>query len=152
MSTAQPLHRGMRIPKSLALIAVGGLAALILFVAYYVDSGKLTREADAQAVITKQLRFEDRSDGSIAVISASDGRVVKVIEGEAGFVRGILRAMARERRIKEVNQTIPFELIARADGRLTLLDPATGNRIDLESFGKDNVIEFAVLLKPQGAR
>jgi putative photosynthetic complex assembly protein len=152
MSTAQPLNRGMRIPKSLALIAVGGLAALILFVADYVDSGKLTREADAQAVITKQLRFEDRSDGSIAVISAPDGRVVKVIEGEAGFVRGILRAMARERRIKEVNQTIPFELIARADGRLTLLDPATGNRIDLESFGKDNVIEFAVLLKPQGAR
>jgi putative photosynthetic complex assembly protein len=142
----------MRIPKSLALIAVGGLAALILFVADYVDSGKLTREADAQAVITKQLRFEDRSDGSIAVISASDGRVVKVIEGEAGFVRGILRAMARERRIKEVNQTIPFELIARADGRLTLLDPATGNRIDLESFGKDNVIEFAVLLKPQGVQ
>jgi putative photosynthetic complex assembly protein len=152
MNTAQPSHRGMRIPKSLALIAVGGLAALILFVADYVDSGKLTREADAQAVITKQLRFEDRSDGAIAVISASDGRVVKVIEGEAGFVRGILRAMARERRIKEVNQTIPFELIARADGRLTLLDPATGNRIDLESFGKDNVIEFAVLLKPQGAR
>jgi putative photosynthetic complex assembly protein len=142
----------MRIPKSLALIAVGGLAALILFVADYVDSGKLTREADAQAVITKQLRFEDRSDGSIAVVSASDGRVVKVIEGEAGFVRGILRAMARERRIKEVNQTIPFELIARADGRLTLLDPATGNRIDLESFGKDNVVEFAVLLKPQGVQ
>jgi putative photosynthetic complex assembly protein len=152
MNTVQPTHRGMRIPKSLALIAVGGLAALILFVADFVDSGKLTREADAQAVITKQLRFEDRSDGSIAVVSASDGRVVKVIEGEAGFVRGILRAMARERRIKEVNQTIPFELIARADGRLTLLDPATGNRIDLESFGKDNVIEFAVLLKPQGAR
>ena len=152
MNTAQPSHRGMRIPKSLALIAVGGLAALILFVADYVDSGKLTREADAQAVITKQLRFEDRSDGSIAVVSASDGRVVKVIEGEAGFVRGILRAMARERRIKEVNQAIPFELIARADGRLTLLDPATGNRIDLESFGKDNVIEFAVLLKPQGVQ
>jgi putative photosynthetic complex assembly protein len=152
MNTAQPTHRGMRIPKSLALIAVGGLAALILFVADFVDSGKLTREADAQAVITKQLRFEDRSDGSIAVVSAPDGRVVKVIEGEAGFVRGILRAMARERRIKEVNQTIPFELVARADGRLTLLDPATGNRIDLESFGKDNVIEFAVLLKPQGAR
>jgi putative photosynthetic complex assembly protein len=152
MNTAQPTHRGMRIPKSLALIAVGGLAVLILFVADFVDSGKLTREADAKAVITKQLRFEDRSDGSIAVISAPDGQVVKVIEGEAGFVRGILRAMARERRIKEVNQTIPFELIARADGRLTLLDPATGNRIDLESFGKDNVIEFAVLLKPQGVQ
>jgi putative photosynthetic complex assembly protein len=152
MNTAQPSHRGMRIPKPLALIAVGGLAALILFVADFVDSGKLTREVDAQAVMTKQLRFEDRSDGSIVVVSAPDGQVVKVIEGEAGFVRGILRAMARERRIKEVNQAIPFELIARADGRLTLLDPATGNRIDLESFGKDNVIEFAVLLKPQGVQ
>ncbi len=152
MNTAQSSHRGMRIPKSLALIAVGGLAVLILFVADFVDSGKLTRETDAQAVITKQLRFEDRSDGSIAVVSAPDGRVVKVIEGEAGFMRGILRAMARERRIKEVDQTVPFDLIARADGRLTLLDPATGNRIDLESFGKDNVIEFAVLLKPQGVQ
>ena len=152
MNTAQPSHRGMRIPKPLALIAVGGLAALIWFVADFVDSGKLTREADAHAVITKQLRFEDRGDGSIAVVSAPDGQVVKVIEGEAGFVRGILRAMARERRIKEVNQAIPFELIARADGRLTLLDPATGNRIDLESFGKDNAIEFAVLLKPQGVQ
>ena len=152
MNTAQPSHRGMRIPKPLALITVGGLAALILFVADFVDSGKLTREADAKAVMTKQLRFEDRSDGSIAVVSATDGQVVKVIEGEAGFVRGILRAMARERRIKEVNQAIPFDLIARADGRLTLLDPATGNRIDLESFGKDNVIEFAVLLKPQGVQ
>jgi putative photosynthetic complex assembly protein len=151
MNTAQPT-RGMRIPKPLALIAVSGLAALILFVADYVNTGKLTREVDAQAVMTKQLRFEDRSDGSIAVVSAADGQVVKVIEGEAGFVRGILRAMARERRIKGVDQTIPFDLIARADGRLTLVDPATGNRIDLESFGKDNAIEFAVLLKPQGAR
>jgi putative photosynthetic complex assembly protein len=151
MNTAQPT-RGMRIPKPLALIAVSGLAALILFVADYVNTGKLTREVDAQAVMTKQLRFEDRSDGSIAVVSAADGQVVKVIEGEAGFVRGILRAMARERRIKGVDQAIPFDLIARADGRLTLIDPATGNRIDLESFGKDNVIEFAVLLKPQGAR
>ena len=152
MSSAQSAQQGMRTPKPLAIIAVSSLAALILFVANYVNTGKLTREADAKAVITKQLRFEDRSNGSIAVISAPDGQIVKVIEGEAGFVRGILRAMARERRIKEVNQSIPFELIARADGRLTLVDPATGNRIDLESFGKDNVIEFAVLLKPQGAQ
>jgi len=152
MNSAQSTHRSMRIPKPLALIAVSSLAALILFVANYVNTGKLTREVDANAVITKQLRFEDRSDGSIAVISAPDGQIVKVIEGEAGFVRGILRAMARERRIKEVSQAIPFELIARADGRLTLLDPATGNRIDLESFGKDNVVEFAVLLKSPGVR
>ena len=61
MSSAQSAQQGMRIPKPLAIIAVSSLAALILFVANYVNTGKLTREADAKAVITKQLRFEDRS-------------------------------------------------------------------------------------------
>lgn len=152
MSSIRAANRSTQLPKPFALAVAIGLIALIAFVADYVQSGKMVREADAMPVISKQLRFEDRADGSIAVISATDGAVVKVIQGEAGFVRGILRAMARERRLKEVNQQIPFDLIARADGRLTLLDPATGNRIDLESFGKDNVIEFAVLLKPLGAK
>lgn len=152
MSSIRTANRSVQLPKPFALAVVIGLIALIAFVADYVQSGKMVREIDASPVISKQLRFEDRADGSIAVISATDGGVVKVIQGEAGFVRGILRAMARERRLKEVNQLIPFDLIARADGRLTLLDPATGNRIDLESFGKDNAIEFAVLLKPMGAK
>lgn len=152
MSTIHRNNRRIDLPRPLALAVVMGLIALIIFVADYVQSGKMVREADATPVITKQLRFEDRADGSIAVISSVDGSVVKIIQGEAGFVRGILRAMARERRLQEVTQQVPFDLIARADGRLTLLDPATGNRIDLESFGKDNAIEFAVLLKPQGAK
>mgnify|MGYP006276983711 CR=1 FL=1 len=40
----------------------------------------------------------------------------------------------------------PFQLIARADGRLTLADPVTGQRIDLESFGPANAGVFARLL------
>ncbi|MBC7781542.1 MAG: photosynthetic complex assembly protein PuhC, partial [Proteobacteria bacterium] len=37
-------------------------------------------------------------------------------------------------------------LIGRADGRLTLADPATGQRIDLESFGPTNAAVFARLI------
>ena len=37
-------------------------------------------------------------------------------------------------------------LIGRADGRLTLADPATGARIDLEAFGPTNAGVFARLL------
>jgi len=33
--------------------------------------------------------------------------------------------------------------VARTDGRITLMDPATGQRIDLESFGPTNTAEFA---------
>ena len=40
----------------------------------------------------------------------------------------------------------PFQLIGRTDGRLTLADPATGQRVDLESFGPTNVAVFARFL------
>jgi hypothetical protein len=39
-------------------------------------------------------------------------------------------------------------LIARPDGRLTLVDPVTDQRIDLESFGPTNAGKFATLLEP----
>ena len=48
--------------------------------------------------------------------------------------------------IRQISSDDAFELISRADGRLTLVDLATNNRIDLESFGKDNAAEFAAFL------
>ena len=54
--------------------------------------------------------------------------------------------MARERRIRQITSDEAFLLISHSDGRLTLVDPATQNRIDLESFGKDNAAEFAAFL------
>jgi putative photosynthetic complex assembly protein len=63
-----------------------------------------------------------------------------------------LRAMARERRKQGLGAEPAFELIARADGRLTLSDPATGERVDLESFGPTNAGVFARLLDAQPVR
>jgi putative photosynthetic complex assembly protein len=68
------------------------------------------------------------------------------VQGEQGFLRGSLRALARERRMREVGSLPPFELAARADGRLTLMDTATGARLDLESFGPTNAAVFARML------
>ena len=83
---------------------------------------------------------------AIAVIDAASGRLLERVQGEQGFLRGSLRALARERRMREVGALPPFELAARADGRLTLTDPATGARLDLESFGPTNAAVFARLL------
>ena len=69
------------------------------------------------------------------------------MQGEGGFLRGALRVMARERRMRGLGGEAPFELVGRADGRLTLLDPATGQRIDLEAFGPTNAGAFAALLR-----
>jgi putative photosynthetic complex assembly protein len=57
-----------------------------------------------------------------------------------------LRALTRERKQREMGSEAPFELIAQADGRLTLHDPATGKRVELESFGPTNAANFSRLL------
>ena len=67
----------------------------------------------------------------------------------AGFVRGALRALTRERHARGIGPDKPFDLIARVDGRVTLMDPTTGQRVDLESFGPTNTAEFSRFLAMQ---
>jgi putative photosynthetic complex assembly protein len=136
------------------LLAIGALLlAVLLGVAAVRLSGTEIRTPDAPPVAQRSLRFEDRPDGSVAVIDARSGQQVDAVHGEAGFLRGALRAMARERRKQGLGAEPAFELVARADGRLTLLDPSTGERVDLESFGPTNAATFARLLtvQPGGA-
>lgn len=98
----------------------------------------------------RDLRFVDRSDGSVSVIDALTGREVHRVVGEAGFVRGVLRAMARERRRLAADSQIPFQLSRGRGGQLTLSDPATGESIPLNSFGSTNVAAFARFLETPG--
>ena len=110
------------------------------------DSGTQIHTPDAGPVISRSLRFEDRTDGAVAVIDARTNQEIERVQGEAGFLRGALRALARERRKRDMGPQAAFELVGRADGRLTLMDPATGERVDLESFGSTNAGSFARLL------
>ena len=137
---ADPFPRGpLLVVSALLLFSLLSVAAVRM-------SGVSIHEPDAAAVVVRALRFEDRADGSIAVIDARSGRQIESVQGEAGFIRGALRALARERRKHDLGPGPAFELIGRADGRLTLSDPATGARIDLESFGPANASNFARLL------
>lgn len=127
-----------------ALLAIGGvLLASVVAVAAVRLSGVTIREPDEAAVAVRELRFEDRPDGSVIVIDAPSQTVIHTMVGENGFFRGALRGLARERKRNGLGSEQPFQLIGRADGRLTLVDPATGQRIDLESFGPTNAAVFA---------
>ncbi len=138
-------------PRGPLLGAAAMIGAVLIAVAAVRLSGVDIRAPDAKPVVTQALRFEDRPDGSIAVLRASDNRLVDTITGQSGFVRGTLRGLARERKRQGVGDGPPFELIGRADGRLTLHDPATGRIVDLESFGPVNAGEFARLLAAAAA-
>ena len=144
-ATAEPREL---IPRRAVLAAIGGLGAVFLGVAAVRLSGVSIREPDARTVQVRELRFADRSDGAIVVLDAASGEVLDVVHGEQGFLRGTLRGLVRERKRRGLSSrdplsAAPLQLIARADGRLTLADASTGERIELESFGPSNVAVYA---------
>jgi putative photosynthetic complex assembly protein len=135
------------VPRGAALAIGVVLAGVLLSVATGRLSGVEVRAPDAPAVLSRDLRFEDGPAGSVLVLDAASGRVLEQVEGEAGFLRGSLRALSRERQRRGLGSGPAFTLTQRADGRLTLADPATGERIDLESFGPTNAAVYLRLLQ-----
>lgn len=136
---------------------LAGAALLVVFSLLAVAMVRLTgvgvsHVPDGASIMERDFRFEDRPDGSIAVIDARDGRVVEIVTGANGFLRGTLRSLTRERKRQGMGPEQSFRLIARADGRLTLEDRATGRRVDLESFGPTNAGVFAQMLTASGNR
>jgi putative photosynthetic complex assembly protein len=137
------------IPRRAVMAGLAALGLTFMGVASVRLSGAPIREPDARTLAVRELRFLDRPDGGIEVIDAADGRTLDVMRGEQGFLRGTLRGLVRERKRRGLAGAQPLQLIARADGRLTLIDASTGERIDLESFGPTNAAVFAQWL-PQG--
>ncbi len=99
-------------------------------------------------VVVRELRFADRSDGGVTVTDAAAGnRVVDIIKPETGyFLRATLRGLAQQRLRQDDGAKTPFVLTGWPDGRLTLDDPDTKRRVDLEAFGETNEQVFAKLL------
>jgi putative photosynthetic complex assembly protein len=110
-------------------------------------TGAGSAPAPAAAMQVREMHFHDRPDGGIDVLDARDGRLIEIVApGTNGFLRSTLRGLARERKLQSIGPHAPFRLTSRADGRLTLEDPATGRHVDLEAFGPTNAGVFARLI------
>jgi putative photosynthetic complex assembly protein len=134
-------------PRWVLLCAGGVIALSLISVGLVRITGNGPDQRPAAATQERELRFEDRPDGSIAVIDGRTGEMAANVQGEQGFVRGALRALARERKVRGLGAEQAFQLMVRTDGGLTLYDPATSQRVDLEAFGPSNAENFARLLK-----
>jgi putative photosynthetic complex assembly protein len=139
-----------RFPRKV-LIAATALAVLTIVSAGTARWSGLgaTREPQGSASQTRELRFQDLADGSIAIYQAADGHLVDTLApGTSGFVRIVMRSLARERRMNDQGQETPFRLVRWQDGRLSVDDPTTGRHIDLGAFGAANTQSFARLIVP----
>ena len=138
------------------LIAKGGILAgcsLVLFALAAVTTSRLTgvgevRMTTPAAVESRDLNFMDGQGGAVLVLDHRDGKVVETLPpGSNGFVRVVLRGLARERKLGDIGPQPPFRLARHANGQLTLTDTASGKQVDLDAFGAANVGAFARLMK-----
>lgn len=140
------------VPRVPLLAAAVLIAATLLGVAALRVSGvDVSTRSQAPVLSQRALHFVDQADGSIQVLELRAGSAMPqplqtIDAGSGGFLRGALRALVRHRRLAGLGAEAPFLLVAHADGRLTLEDPATRHRVDLESFGPTNSAVFAQLL------
>ena len=148
-------HHEIKVPK-IAIVCAVALLSLTVFVAVTGDHGGIVTEKATPAtrvVDEMTLMFRDRDIGGVDVVHARTMRVISVFEpGTNSFARGVLRSMAQEREVREIDRRLPFVLRRFADGRLTLSDPGTGRVIELISFGRDNVQVFADFLTKKESR
>ena len=141
-------HTHGQVPRG-ALFGVAALVALSLGVAGIssITGFNASPAPESTAVSSLPLHFEDLADGGIAVRDADSGQVIEVLApGTNGFVRGALRGLVRQRRLREHGPAQPFELTRWANGQLSLTDTATGERIFLEAYGPTNRQAFARLM------
>lgn len=111
-------------------------------------------QAQVAPVSARTLRFLDRADGAVVIEDAGSGATAAVIApGEqTGFIRGVMRGLARERRMHGIGDRPPFTLTLWKDGELSLTDSATGRSIELTAFGSTNRAAFAALLTAEAGR
>jgi putative photosynthetic complex assembly protein len=153
-SHADMLPRGtLIIAGALVLFAFTAVATMRIAHVPAAASPVAMRDANHMVpVASRNLRFIDRADGAVVIQDADKGDDASVIEPgqKTGFIRGVMRGLARERRMRGIGAQPPFNLSLWRDGELSLTDTATGRSIELTAFGSTNRASFLVLL-PNGA-
>jgi putative photosynthetic complex assembly protein len=135
-------------PRNILIIA----GSVILLTIMTAAAGRITGAANSapttSAVASRQLLFRDQPNGGVAVYDAHDPATpIAVLAPETnGFLRATMRGLARQRIRQDADKEVPFRLTEWADGRLTLEDPTTGRRVEMEAFGISNEQVFANLL------
>lgn len=144
-----------------SLIPKGGLfaaAALVLFALAAVTTARLTGSGGTRmmlpaAVESRELNFADGHGGTVLVYDSSTKQLIDTLPpGSNGFIRVVLRGLARERKLGDVGAEPPFRLTRYVNGQITLTDTSSGKAIDLDAFGSANRQAFARLMTVGGGQ
>ena len=132
----------------MALIALGLLFVVAAVLLARTTDNIIVADPPIGALIQdRTLLFSDGADGEVVISDAASSVIVRTLTaGEGSFIRGVVRSLVRTRHQQGLFAQTGFHLNLYEDGRLQLIDPLTGQVIDLVAFGPTNMAEFAGLL------
>lgn len=132
----------------MALIALGLLFVVAAVLLARTTDNIIVADPPIGALVqARTLLFSDGADGEVVISDAASSVIVRTLTaGEGSFIRGVVRSLVRTRHQQGLFAQTGFHLNLYEDGRLQLIDPLTGQVIDLVAFGPTNMAEFAGLL------
>ena len=128
-----------RLPITWAVAALSLVLVVVAWMSLHAERDPVPTDVH----ISRSLQFRDMPGGDILITDAKTGEEVGRVQGEQGFIRGILRALNRSRKMHGLGPDGTFELTRFDDGRLVISDRSTGERLDLGAFGPANIGSFA---------
>ncbi len=146
------------VPRA-ALIGAAGCVIITLLLTGAVATGLLPgpvtmdqsrQTAKVTALASRDLQFLDQKDGSVQIRDVTKGSIASTITpgSESGFIRGVMRGIARDRMLRGLGFEQPFRLTLWSNQQLSIKDLATGRIIELNGFGNTNRLAFLSLLQP----
>jgi len=134
------------IPTPLLRLTMALVVASLLLVSWAVLTGRTPTGQPKDSPVTAERELVIKTGGAKAVtLYDGEGRFLTHLD-HGGFVTVIGSGLDRARTVARVGRDVPVTLTRRANGRLTLSDPATGWSVELTVFGSDNEAAFAALL------
>ena len=132
----------------MALIALGLLFVVAAVLLARTTDNIIVADPPIGALVQdRTLLFSDGADGEVVISDAASSVIVRTLTaGEGSVIRGVVRSLVRTRHQQGLFAQTGFHLNLYEDGRLQLIDPLTGQVIDLVAFGPTNMAEFAGLL------
>lgn len=138
------------IPRVLVRAMFGFMALSLVTVAFVRWTDQPMSAVPPQDVAIKEqrvIKIFSEMNGSARIVDIDGTLVADLGPSEGGFIAGVSRALTRVRMGHNVLASEPVRVVRYEDGRLTLIDDATGWRAELFGFGHDNAAAFARLLK-----
>ncbi len=145
--------RDRMLPRALIRAMLALVAASLAIAAFARLTDRPLESVPPEAPVIAEAHLLMQSDGMSGAVYVTDlegNQIADLSPEEGGFIAGVHRVILRERNKHRVAADQPIILQAQDNGRMFVVDPATGWKADLMGFGSGNAAAFARLLVQSG--